>query len=69
MSSGIAGDTKTWSFPVDSVKLGKIEKENFTVSVVEGAKMDHPLLGQSFYGEYRTKVDPGAHVIHFCPAN
>lgn len=67
LSKGIAGDTRTWSFPVQKFKVGTIVKEDFEISVAESAKMGHPLLGQSFFGEYRHKVDAEAHVIHLYP--
>lgn len=69
LSHGVAGDTITWSFPIDKMKLGKLEKEDFTISVAESTKMDYPLLGQSFFGDYKHKVDPEAHVVHFYPNN
>jgi clan AA aspartic protease (TIGR02281 family) len=66
-SRGVAGSTNTYNFPIDSIKLGTMVKENFMISVVENSTMDHPLLGQSFFGNYRHKVDTAAHLIHFWP--
>lgn len=67
LSHGVAGQSRTWIFPVNSVKLGTMVKEGVNVSVVENSSMDHPLLGQSFFGDWRHKVDIPAHVIHFWP--
>ncbi len=66
-ATGVAGSVRTLSFPIGKLKMGKIEKEDFTISVSEGKDIP-PLLGQSFYGEYKHKVDQEAHVIHFYPA-
>lgn len=68
ISRGVSGESRTWSFTVPKFKLGKIQKEDFEVSVVESSKMDKPLLGQSFFGEYKHKVDPANKVIHFYQA-
>lgn len=67
MSRGVGGATRTWSFPVNSIALGSLKKEGLEVGVVESSSMDHPLLGQSFFGSWRHKVDTAKHVIHFWP--
>jgi hypothetical protein len=48
---------------LDSLKVGKITKENFQIGVLDNSDMDHPLLGQSFFGGYRVSVDAPAKVI------
>jgi clan AA aspartic protease (TIGR02281 family) len=68
-TTGVGGKTRTWFFPVNSISLGNIRKEGIQVGVVESATMDHPLLGQSFFGDYRYKVDVPKHVIHFSPVD
>jgi hypothetical protein len=54
-------------FNVNSVALGSLKKEGIEVGVVENSTMDHPLLGQDFFGSWRHKVDNVKHVIHFWP--
>lgn len=61
---GIAGETSGFSFPVSRMRLGPIEKSNFRISVTQG--MDgHPLLGQTFYGDWQYSIDNANKVIHF----
>jgi clan AA aspartic protease (TIGR02281 family) len=67
ISHGVGGDTKTWYFTVDSMKVGTIVREDMPVSVVEKSQMTHPLLGQSFFGQYGQKVDLEKKVIHLKP--
>jgi len=61
-SIGVKGETSTWTMMVD-LKVGKIAKEGFTVGVVDNSDMDHPLLGQSFFGGYKVNVDVPARMI------
>jgi clan AA aspartic protease (TIGR02281 family) len=68
-STGVGGQTKTWMFPINSLKVGPLSKENFEVSVVENSAMSHPLLGQSFFGSYSFNIDEVKKVIHFKPNN
>lgn len=51
LHQGIAGNTTGKRFPVSSLRLGPILKRDFPIDVIESADMDHPLLGQSFYGD------------------
>jgi clan AA aspartic protease (TIGR02281 family) len=61
---GIAGSTQAWTLMLDSLKVGPVTKENFRAAVVADSKMEHPLLGQSFFGDYKFTVDRAANVIH-----
>jgi clan AA aspartic protease (TIGR02281 family) len=63
-STGVMGSTNTWSYVLDSLKVGPVSKENFPVAVIENTKMDKPLLGQSFFGNYKYTVDSAKSVIH-----
>lgn len=64
ISRGVKGDTPTWLVSLDSLKVGKVNREGFQVSLISDATMEHPLLGQSFFGGYKYTVDRSAHVIH-----
>lgn len=68
-ASGVNGIVKTFSFPVRKMKLGTIIKEDFEIQASESAHDVPPLLGQSFFGNYRCKVDQEAKVIHLMPTN
>jgi predicted aspartyl protease len=65
VSSGIGGDTSAQIFPVKRIKMGPIEKTNFSVSCVGAASMPYPLLGQSFFGDWQYTIDNAASVIRF----
>jgi len=62
---GIAGETSTLNFPVTSVRLGPIEKRDFEISVAEFGSASHPLLGQTFYGDWQFTIDYDKQFIHF----
>lgn len=64
-SSGIGGDTTAQVFPVRRIKMGPIEKTNFSVTCVNSANMPYPLLGQSFFGDWQYTIDNANSVIHF----
>lgn len=66
-SEGVGGKTLTYIFPINSLKVGPISRENFQVQAVENSQMNHPLLGQSFFGEYNYQIDEVHKVIHFRP--
>jgi clan AA aspartic protease (TIGR02281 family) len=63
-SKGVLGDTNTWVITLDSLKVGAVTQEGVRATVVENSKMEHPLLGQAFFGGYRYTVDTNAKVIH-----
>lgn len=52
---GVGGNQQAWRMNVD-LKVGNIERRNFTITVQES--MDAPpLLGQTFYKDYQCQVD------------
>jgi clan AA aspartic protease (TIGR02281 family) len=61
---GIAGETAAVGFPVSRMRLGPIEKSNFNISVTQGMR-GHPLLGQTFYGDWQYSIDNAAGLIRF----
>jgi len=61
---GIAGETSGIGFPVERMRLGPIEKINFKISVTRGMS-GHPLLGQTFYGDWQYSIDNANKLIHF----
>jgi clan AA aspartic protease (TIGR02281 family) len=63
-SQGVLGETNTWTINLDSLKVGAVTQESVRAYVVESSKMEHPLLGQSFFGGYKYTVDSNAKVIH-----
>jgi clan AA aspartic protease (TIGR02281 family) len=63
--SGVGGTTRSWDFTIDKLKVGPIIKEGLTAHVVEKSSMDHPLLGQTFFGDYEYTIDNEHHVINF----
>jgi clan AA aspartic protease (TIGR02281 family) len=64
-SAGIGGETTAQTFPIKRIKMGPIEKRNFTVSCVGASNMPYPLLGQTFFGDWQYTIDNAASVIHF----
>jgi clan AA aspartic protease (TIGR02281 family) len=64
-AQGISGVSRTWNFPVSYMKVGPIENRGQMISVVEGTAMDHPLLGQAFFGGWQYTIDNANNVIHF----
>jgi predicted aspartyl protease len=62
---GIGGTTMGRGFTVPRMRLGPIEKINMPISVTQSSNMLHPLLGQSFYGDWQYTIDNDAHVIRF----
>ncbi|MBK7838746.1 MAG: hypothetical protein IPJ49_13905 [Candidatus Obscuribacter sp.] len=53
------------AFPVRTIKLGPIEKRDFEIDVVASSNMPHPLLGQTFFGDYQYTIDYDNKLIHF----
>jgi clan AA aspartic protease (TIGR02281 family) len=64
MASGAGGSVQTMQTRVDSIELGDIRKYNFKISVMFN-NLEHPLLGQSFFGDRRFVIDNEKGVIHF----
>lgn len=61
---GAGGRITAFSFPIERIKLGPIEKKSVKISAVS-AELQYPLLGQNFYGDYEYTVDTAARCIRF----
>jgi aspartyl protease family protein len=59
---GVGGSTHTKNFPISRIRLGPVEKSNFTIGVTE-IPFGEPLLGQSFFGDCQYTIDDQASVI------
>lgn len=58
---GVGGTQQAWRMQVD-LKVGNIERRNFTITVQESMNAP-PLLGQSFYKDYQCQIDkPGRQI-------
>lgn len=64
MHHGVSGEVRGVDFAVQRIKLGPIEKTNFNVSVIDQA-LPHPLLGQTFFGDWQYQIDADHRVIRF----
>ncbi|MDX2106486.1 MAG: retroviral-like aspartic protease family protein [Candidatus Melainabacteria bacterium] len=62
---GASGESKSWTFPVRSAKLGPIEKTNFNIRVVEDLPMKRGLVGQTLFGDWRYTIDSTNNIIKF----
>lgn len=60
---GVGGMTRTRKFPINSIKLGPVEKNNFVIAVTD-TPFGEPLLGQSFFGDCQYTIDDRKNVIH-----
>lgn len=65
LNQGIGGTTISYSFPIKSIRLGPITKNDIVINVVKDAMMPHPLLGQAFYGDYKYTIDENNNRIVF----
>lgn len=70
VTGGIAGSTKIKRFSVRRMQLGPVIKEDVPVSAVEGhSTLPHPLLGQTFFGNWKFAIDNANSVIKFHSAS
>ncbi len=60
---GVLGETNSYYFNANSIKLGPIEQAPSPISVTEGSK--DSLLGMSFYGKLKYTIDTNRSVIIF----
>lgn len=65
LSHGVQGISHNLVFPIRSIKMGPIEHHDFDVAVDPSATIPHPLLGQSFFKDYRYSIDNVNKVIKF----
>lgn len=61
---GAGGRITAFSFPLERIRVGPIEKKSVKISAVS-ADLQYPLLGQNFYGDYEYTVDVAARCIRF----
>lgn len=63
--SGVSGQSQSYTFDIDSLKLGPIEQYNFSITAVDSAFLPRPLLGQTFYSGWQYTIDNQNNVIRF----
>ncbi len=56
-STGVAGDTVSYHFPIGRMRMGPIDRSDVPVSAVSDANMPYPLLGQTFYAGWQYTID------------
>ncbi len=66
-SGGVGGRRHSYSFTVDSIKLGSVEKRNVRACVALDSTMDMPLLGASFLKGLVLTFDPSNNTIKVSP--
>jgi predicted aspartyl protease len=64
-SRGVGGATTALVFPVSRMRMGPIAKDNYPIRVLGTAHMPYPLLGQSFFGDWRYSIDNVNNQIKF----
>jgi clan AA aspartic protease (TIGR02281 family) len=64
-SRGVGGTTRSWAFTIPLLRIGPITQKDFEISVVEESRMTHPLLGQTFFGNWRYTIDNEHKLILF----
>lgn len=62
---GVGGRRDAYTFTLDSVKLGSIEKKGVICNVLMNTPFPKPLLGQTFLQGLKYTIDPGRKVIIF----
>ncbi len=62
---GMGGTVKTAVFSVDRIRMGPIEKNDHRVNVFIDREIPHPLVGQSFFGDWRYTIDSVNNTITF----
>jgi len=65
IGSGVGGSSVGRYVPINSVKLGPVEKRDMKVGVDFTSQLANPLLGKDFWGDHRYSVDQDSHVIRF----
>lgn len=64
-SVGVAGSTASKSFNIARIKMGPIDRSDFTISVIDQTAMKYPLLGQSFLSGWQYTIDNSENMIRF----
>ncbi|CAN5122336.1 hypothetical protein BH10CYA1_BH10CYA1_35300 [soil metagenome] len=65
MVGGVGGAVPGYSFSINSMRLGSIQKNNLPIVVVTGGGPPLPLLGQPFLRDRRFSIDNDKKVIRF----
>lgn len=67
---GVGGSSKCKMFTVQRMQLGPIIKQDIPISAIEGhSTLPHPLLGQTFFGNWKFAIDNANSVIKFHSAS
>jgi clan AA aspartic protease (TIGR02281 family) len=64
-NTGVGGETTGVLMPVSRISMGPIDKFDMQVAVVDNAAMSYPLLGQSFFHDWKYTIDDDNKVINF----
>ena len=63
-NTGVSGSSDGLVFNVRRIRMGPIDKADMQVGVVEDAKMAFPLLGQSFFSEWKYTLDYDRNILN-----
>ncbi|MDR3614644.1 MAG: retroviral-like aspartic protease family protein [Candidatus Obscuribacterales bacterium] len=63
-NTGVSGSSDGLVFNVHRLRMGPIDKVDMQVGVVEDAKMAFPLLGQSFFSEWKYTLDYDRNILN-----
>lgn len=63
-NTGVSGTSNGLVFNVKRIRMGPIDKAEMQVGVVEDAKMAYPLLGQSFFSEWKYTLDYDRNILN-----
>ena len=63
-NSGVTGSTTGRLFNVRRIRMGPIDKADMQVNVVDDANMAFPLLGQSFFSDWKYTLDYDRNILN-----
>jgi clan AA aspartic protease (TIGR02281 family) len=63
-NTGVSGSSNGLVFNVRRIRMGPIDKADMQIGVVDDAKMAYPLLGQSFFSEWKCTLDYDRNVLN-----
>ncbi|MFX4971231.1 hypothetical protein ABTB72_19825, partial [Acinetobacter baumannii] len=63
-NSGVSGSTEGLVFSINRMRMGPIDESDMQIGVVEDARMAYPLLGQSFFSEYKYTLDYDRNILN-----
>ncbi len=64
-NQGVGGETSGVLFPIRRISMGPIDKFDIMVGAVDGAVVPYPLLGQTFFSDWKYTIDYDNKVINF----